>query len=274
MLKKYQPDRTDLLINTDWGTPREGLTAEEAREKNLLLFRGRWVTKEEKKQLQDEQGAYVSIRIIGCLLLLTGVPVLINIRSIAAGGITDVAVAVFYVIAASVAGSGLIRYARYARYPAVLIFLSLFILPFAPFFESEKGAPMLFILGAMALYYLLRRTARKILWPETGSKPERQKIRLPWRLTIYGIVLLIGLAAGYFVFDFIEARQMTAAACGQAKAGMPLAQFLSNFPEADYRIVRSSEYILIVPKRGLGRNFCSVAHDGGFITGAKTGYAD
>jgi len=274
LLKKYQPERAALLINTDWGIPREGLTTEEARGKNLLLFHGRWVTKEEKKQLQDEQGAYVSIRIIGYLLLFTGVPVLINIRSIAAGGITDVAVAVFYVLVASVAGSGLIRYARYARYPAVLIFLSFFILPFAPLFESEKGAPLMFILGVIGLYYLLRRTARKILWPGIEATPAHKKLRSPLRLIIYGIVLLVGLSAGYFIFDLIQARQMTAAACGQAKAGMPLAQFLSRFPEADYRIVRSAESVLIVPKAGLGRNFCSVAHDGGFITGAKTDYVD
>lgn len=273
-MKQYQPGRVDLLINTEWGIPLDGLTKEEAREKNLLLFQKRWVTKEEKKQIKDEQSAYVSIRIIGYLLLFTCVPVLINIRLIAEGGISTVAFAVLYAFAASVTGSGLIRYARWARYPAILIFLSFFILPFLPLFESEKGAPILFIVGAAGLYYLLRNTARKILWPEIAATPVRRKIRSSVRLAIYGIVLLIGLAAGYFIYDLSQARQMAADACRLAAPGMPIEEFLLKIPATDYKIIRSSQSLLIVPKRGMGRNHCTVAHDGRIITGAKAGFND
>ncbi|MRR18010.1 MAG: hypothetical protein EG826_16300 [Deltaproteobacteria bacterium] len=274
MLKKYQPERMDLLINTDWGIPLDGLTKEEARGKGLLLFQKRWVTKEERKRLKDEQGAYVSIRIIGFLLIFICVPVLINIRAIAAGGIPDVACAVVYAFVASVTGSGLIRYARFARWPAILIFLSFFILPFLPLFESEKGAPFLFILGAAGLYYLLRKTARKILWPQSGATTARRKLKSSVRLIIYGVVLLIGLAAGYFVYDQHQARQTAARACAEAKPGMPLADYLSKFSEADYKVIRKPDVIIIVPKEGLGRNHCIVAHDGRKITQAKTGFAD
>ncbi len=273
-MKHYQPGRVDLLINTDWGVPLDGLTKEEAREKNLLLFQKRWVTKEEKKRLKDEQSAYVSIRIIGYLLLFICVPVLINIRSIAEGGISAVAFAVLYAFAASVTGSGLIRYARWARYPAILIFLSFFILPFAPLFEDEKGAPLLFILGVMGLYYLLRRTAREILWPQTGEKTAHRKIRPVFRNVIYGIILLVGLSAGYFIYDLSQARQMAADACRRATPGTPLETYLAALPETDYKIIQSAKQILIVPKRGMGRNHCTVAHDGRIITGAKTGFND
>lgn len=274
MLKKYQPDRTDLLINTDWGVPRDGLTLEDAQNRNMLLFSNRWVTREERKQLKDEQGAYISVRILGYLLLFTCVPVLINIRSIAEGGMGHVALAVLYAFVALVAGSGLIRYARYARYPAILIFLSFFVLPFAPLFESEKGAPLLFVFGAAGLYYLLRKTARQIFWPQTGAKPAHQKIHSGVRTIIYGMALLIGLAAGYFIYDLSSARQRVADACRLATAGMPVEEFLLKFPEADYKIILGSESITIVPKRGMGRNSCIVLHNGRIITGAKTGFTD
>lgn len=54
MLKKYQPDRPDILINTDWGIPSDHLSSEAAKSRRLKLFHGRWVTTAEKNQLQDE----------------------------------------------------------------------------------------------------------------------------------------------------------------------------------------------------------------------------
>ena len=273
-MKKYQPARTDLLINTDWGIVRDQLTAEEARTQGMILFHDRWVTREDRKQLKDEQGAYISIRIIGYLLLFICIPVLINIRSIAEGGMTHVALAVVYAFVASVAGSGLIRYARWARYPAILIFLSFFILSFTPLFESEKGAPLMFILGVIGLYYLLRKTARKIFWPQTGAKSGHQKRLSAVRLIIYGIVLMIGLAAGYFIYDLSQARQMAADACRLATPGTPLDAYLAALPETDYKVIRSAKQILIVPKRGMGRNHCTVVHDGRSITEARTGVND
>jgi hypothetical protein len=59
---KYQPDRQDILINTDWGVPERAITAEEAKQSNLTLFEGYWVTKEEKRQLSKEKSGYVSVR--------------------------------------------------------------------------------------------------------------------------------------------------------------------------------------------------------------------
>jgi hypothetical protein len=274
LLKQYQPERTDLLINTDWGIPREELAADEAKSKKMLLFHDRWVTKQEKKQLKDEQNAYLSVRIIGYLLLFISVPVFFNIRLIAEGGIAAVAFAVIYAFIAAVSGSGLIRYARFARYPTILLFLSFFVLPFTPLLESEKGAPLLFIFGMAGLYYFLRKTARKILWPSAGPKPEQEKIRPVVRKIAYVIALLVGLSAGYFVYDMGQAKRMAADACGRAAAGMPLEEYLSKFSSEDYKIIWGAESIIIVPKRGMGRNHCTVTHNGRSITGAKTGFMD
>jgi hypothetical protein len=274
LLKKYQPERTDLLINTDWGIPRDGLSPGEAQKNKLLLFQGRWVTKEEKKQLKDERNAYASIRVIGYLLIFISVPVLVNIRLIAEGGIASVALAVTYAFAAAVTGSGLIRYARFARYPAMLIFLSFFVLPFTPLMESEKGTPLLFILGMAGLYYFLRRTARKIFWPGTKARPAHQKIWSAVRKTVYTLALLAGISVGYYAYDMMKAKQMAADACHLAKQGMLLGDYLRIFPENDYKIIHSANHIWVVPKRGLGRNHCTVQHNGQIITGAKAGYVD
>ncbi|MCK7510247.1 MAG: hypothetical protein MZV70_43520 [Desulfobacterales bacterium] len=92
---------------------------------------------------------------------------------------------------------------------------------------------------------------------------------------IYGIVLLIGLAAGYFIHDLRQARQLTAEACRRAAPGTPLEDFCQNFPKQDYKIIRNSEYILIVPKEvWAGITARGVEHDGRIITGAKTGFMD
>lgn len=273
-MKKYQPGRPDLLINTDWGVPKDALSAKDAQDKGLRLFSGRWVTKAEKKQLEDERGAYVSIRILGCILLLVAVPVLLNIRVIAESGVWAALLAIVYALLAVVTGFGLIRFERYACYPAVGIFLSFFILPFMPLMESEKGAPLTFILGAAGLYYLLRKTARQIFWPTLKRRPGAGKIKPSVRYILYGVVLVAGLAAGYVVYDLNAAKHLAAGACREAKPGMLLGDYLAMFPASDYRIIQSADRIVVVPKRGLGRNSCTVTHDGRKITGAETGFAD
>lgn len=162
MLKKYQPKRTDLLINTDWGIPVQELTAEDARTRNLLSFQNRWVCREQKKQLKDEHHAYRSIRILGFILLLLAVFMFVNIRSFLQDGILIAAIAVIYALMAAASGIGLLKYLRLARYSAILICISFFILTFTPLFADDKGAPLLMLPGGLGLYYLLRKTARKI----------------------------------------------------------------------------------------------------------------
>jgi hypothetical protein len=50
--------------------------------------------------------------------------------------------------------------------------------------------------------------------------------------------------------------------------------FLSKFSEKDYKIIRGAKYLMIVPKKGLGRNHCKVEHDGRKISSAKAGFND
>jgi translation initiation factor RLI1 len=80
--------------------------------------------------------------------------------------------------------------------------------------------------------------------------------------------------AGYFVYDMSQAKHKAADACIRATQGMSLEDFLSNFSEKDYKIIRRAQYLTIVPKRGMGRNHCTVSHDGQKIIGSKIGFND
>lgn len=175
MLKKYQSGRTDLLINTDWGIPSDQLSQEAAQSRGMKLFHERWVSKEEKKQLREEYSTYHSIRIIGYLLIVLTLFIFINIGEIYKDGIFATSLAVIYGFVMLAAGIGLIKFRRFARNIAVFVFLSFIVLPFTPLFSDDKGAPLMIILGLIGLYYLLRKTARKIFSPPSESNPEDTK---------------------------------------------------------------------------------------------------
>jgi hypothetical protein len=164
-LKKYQPERPDLLINTDWGIPKEQLSTEDAKSKGMKLFHKRWVTKEERKQLREEYNTYHTVRGIGYLLIVPPLSILINIGEISRGGIISTALAVIYGLAMLAAGIGLIKFNRFARNIAVCVFLSFLVLPFTSLYRDDKAAPFFIVLGVIGLYYLLRRTARRIFAP-------------------------------------------------------------------------------------------------------------
>lgn len=115
----------------------------------------------------------------------------------------------------------------------------------------------------------------KSLLPSAGSNSaDRKNKSYTVRTGIYLIILFVVLFAGYFVYDMSQARRMASDACILATQGMSLDDFLSKFPAEDYRIVRGSKYVIIVPKRGMGRNHCTVEHDGEKIAGSKAEFND
>ena len=75
-LKKYQPYRQDILINTDWGLPEDDLTEEEADERGLTLFRGRWVSSRDRSILSSELRAYRLIRLAALLMIPFGLGII------------------------------------------------------------------------------------------------------------------------------------------------------------------------------------------------------
>jgi len=275
VLKKFQPERSDFLINTDWGISKEQLSAEDAKTRGMKLFHKRWVIKEEKKRLREEYSTYHSIRIIGYLLIVLTLSVFINIGEISKGGMISTALAVMYGFVMLGAGIGLIKFNRFARNIAVFVFLSFLVLPFMPLLGDDKGSPLIIIVGVIGLYYLLRRTARKIFTPFSKENTETTKhTGSVVRKAIYAILSLFAILAIYIMYDMGQAKRMAADACTRATQGMPLEDFLSAISERDYKIIKRPDYAMIVPKRGMGRNHCTVSHDGRKITGSRTGFND
>jgi hypothetical protein len=161
-INAYQPQRTDLLINTAWGVPLEQMTASEAHARGLTLLQGRWVSPEERRQLKDEANAYRSLRsLAGLLLVIAFLSIFWTnaaVRNFGSPGL-------FVLIpgAASLAGGiGLLRYARWGRNLAAVLFGLLLIVPFIPAGSDDKGAPFFLVIGALGLYYLFRKTAGRI----------------------------------------------------------------------------------------------------------------
>lgn len=281
MLKRYQPHRKDFLINTDWGIPRDDLATATAKERGLVRFHGRWVTKAEKMQLSKEHQAYFTIRGMGVALIGIGLLIARDAIAFFTISIMRSAEMVLFVLALIATGIGLVRFRRAARYPAALIFIAFLVLPFTPPLENDKGAPLLLVPGVAGLYYLLRKTGRRIFWPPEAQRPHghrsadkgRRKIG-PVRIISVLTLLAALLAGGYFLYDMRQGKRLAVEACTAAKEGMPLDDFTSKLSPQDYRIVRDTNAIMVVPKRGMGRNYCRVSHDGRQITGFSTGATD
>ncbi|HOG07472.1 MAG: hypothetical protein M0P04_04760 [Syntrophales bacterium] len=277
--KKYQPDRTDFLINTEWGIPQEDLSKKEAHSSGKKLFQKRWVTREEKRRLQEEHAAYSSIRNTGILLIIGSGLLLINLFFLLKSSVSAKMIWAFfelvYAVALLAAGIGLFRFVCWGRNIALFIFLSFLILPFTPLLGNDKGAPVLMIIGLTGFYYLLRRPARKIFSPaaaEEDSPPVRPgKSVLLW--IVYAILALAVLFI-YFTFDLHRAGKRAAAVCQSARQGTSVEDFLANLPPENYRIIQVDDRVIIVPRAGMGRHACIVFHDGQKITGSKTGFDD
>jgi hypothetical protein len=274
-LKIYQPERSDFLINTEWGLPADRLSKEEATRSGMKLFQRRWVTKAEKKQLREEYSTYHSIRIMGYLLMVLTLSIFINIGEISKGGMISTSVAVIYGFVMLAAGIGLIKFKRLARNIALFVFLSFIFLPFTPFLSDDKGSPLIIILGISGLYYLLRRTARKIFSPPSGENADGTKGRssVVRKVTSLMLLLLVFFVI-YTIYGMKQSEHMVADVCKQAVKGKLLEDFLAALSKEDYKIIKRPEHTLIVPKRGMGRNHCVVYHDGRQITGSKTGFND
>ena len=71
--KAHQPHNLGLLINTDWGEPKSAYDRATAKQAGLVLYRRRWVTKEERTELKRQYVAYSAIRQMACLCFLGGI---------------------------------------------------------------------------------------------------------------------------------------------------------------------------------------------------------
>ena len=276
--KKYQPERTDFLINTDWGIPQENLSKKEAQESGKKLFQKRWITREEKKQLKEEYTAYSSIRSTGILLILGSGLLLINLffllKSPTSGKMIWAFLELVFAGVLLAAGVGLFRFAPWGRNIALPIFLSFLILPFTPLLGNDKGAPVLIICGLAGFYYLLRRPARRIFAPLKAGEIAPARPKKSVFLWIVYTILAVTTLVIYFTFDLHQAEKMAAAVCESARQGSAVENFAAGLSPDSYRIIKTDNRVIIVPRAGMGRHACTVFHDGKKITGSKTGFND
>lgn len=124
-MKKYQPERTDFLINTEWGIAKEDLSADEAQHRGLVLFKERWVSADERKELKRQRLTYRGIRVAAFLLVLAaGAEALLLLANISrkapVGALVMLGILAFAYIAAAV---GLYVFKRWAYYAAVVLLL-------------------------------------------------------------------------------------------------------------------------------------------------------
>ena len=162
LIKAYQPQRTDLFINTAWGLPLEQMAKSEAQARGLTLLQGRWVSREERRRLKEEANAYRALRSLAVLFLVIAFLsifwTITAVRNFGSPGLL-----VLIPGAASLAGGiGLLRYTRWGRNLAAVLFGLLLIAPFIPAGSDDKGGPFFLVIGALGLYYLFRKTAGRI----------------------------------------------------------------------------------------------------------------
>ena len=75
-IKKYQPDRKDILWNTDWGLAKKDISQIKAAQQGLVLYNGRWVTSAERKILEGQLERYVLVQTLAVSVLLWGITIL------------------------------------------------------------------------------------------------------------------------------------------------------------------------------------------------------
>ncbi|TSA44526.1 MAG: hypothetical protein D4R56_07045 [Deltaproteobacteria bacterium] len=146
-MKKFQPDRKDIFINTDWGIPEDRIPKEKAKNQDLLLFKKRWVTKEEKKILGKQYIAYISIRMISVSHIISIGTGMIVAALVPLNNDTKF-VLLFCGVIGFVASIGLWHFKQWGRWLATLFWGTIGLLSFPT--------------PVIVMYYLHNKTARQI----------------------------------------------------------------------------------------------------------------
>jgi hypothetical protein len=178
--KKYQPNRQDLLWNTCWGVDKSAMSSEEAAAQGLISFRGRWVTPTTRETLKRQLRAYLGVRQVAALLVISAIwKLAVLIPSVAYMKIPPQETFLYLFMwgvpgawaAAQIAvASGLYRFSRWAYWPAaVLVVMSMA----AALVEGMEGFIYLLV-WSVALYCMLRGPSRKLF-----QKAEAPKVASP-----------------------------------------------------------------------------------------------
>lgn len=160
-MKKYQPERTDLLINTEWGKPKEEIPTEEAQQQGLVLFKDRWVTADEEKELKRQIFTYRALRAVALLFALVAgymvYALVVNItRKAPTGALVMLGIVAFAYIATAV---GLYVFKRWAYYVAMVLLL----IGILQSFMARRI--ILAVIVALLVVFLIRKRVRRVFSP-------------------------------------------------------------------------------------------------------------
>lgn len=167
-MKVYQPTRKDLLINTDWGIPKDKLSKEDTKNQNLVLFKNRWVTEKERKILKKQFDTYSTIRAF-CWLLIIGAVIMAALAFFSTQEfLARVELLIGVVINVFIA-IDLFRFKQWARWTFTVIASLNGVIITGIIIHAEKslfGVALIFGFGVVpltiVLYHLHNNTARQI----------------------------------------------------------------------------------------------------------------
>ena len=147
----YQPDRKDILINSDWGIPKDRFEKKEAKERNLALFKGRWVSQEEKSILQKQYITYLIIRVIAVShIIMAGIGVLSGF--FVPLEITSLIILFVFAAVSLISAAGLWKFKQLARWLSTLFWAVLGLM----FLGYSTPTAI------VAIYFLNNKTAKQI----------------------------------------------------------------------------------------------------------------
>jgi hypothetical protein len=193
--KKYQPARKDILWNTDWGRPPSAMNQHEPKALGFCLYKGRWVTPDERRMLKRQRGAYRWIRIIAVSFIVVGSALALLMLTLIFLSRTWPTPALYeptiFGIACAVIGFGLYRFERWARYASIILSsVTVFILLYrcldhhAGYFNAGMIVTLVII-----LYFMMRKTVRLVF---TRERVQEVKTEFTWYKTTFGKLLIAG----------------------------------------------------------------------------------
>lgn len=214
--KKYQPDRPDIFINSNWGIPKESLSEERATERGLTLYEDRWVTKAERELLKRQKRAYVAIKILSCFMIALAALIVLPALAITCWGfgwgsppnwsIIEAAVVLSVCAITPIIAIGLWRLKKWAWRIAKLLFVYLpaaYVIPIIVMFPPGITTFWICVYVIVILSnapILLNKITKNIFGiAHIGREPSPFK----WYATIYGKMMIISPVCVLTVFAIV-----------------------------------------------------------------------
>lgn len=213
--KRYQPDRPDIFINSDWGIPKENLSEERAAELGLTLYHDRWVTKGERELLKRQKRAYVVIKGLSYFMIVVAALIVMPALAITCWGFTwgspnwsiiEAAVVLSVCAITPIIAIGLWRLKKWAWRMAKLFFIYLpaaYVIPIILMFPPGITTFWICVYVIVILAngpILLNETAKNIFGT---AHIERKPSPFKWYATTYGKLAIISPVCVLIIFAIV-----------------------------------------------------------------------